>query len=101
LQNRFTLLRIQAIANLLKYPRERVYRERKKMMNAPLQILSPAVAVLLLVEAAGGATHGLFKAAEPGPAFKQFTNRCLKEKGYEPMGWQLQGHSVFSGITGK
>jgi len=38
--------------------------------------------------AAGGATHGLFKAAEPSPVFKQFTNRCLKEKGYEPMGWQ-------------
>jgi outer membrane lipoprotein SlyB len=38
--------------------------------------------------AAGGATYGLFKAAEPSPVFKQFTNRCLKEKGYEPMGWQ-------------
>ena len=38
--------------------------------------------------AAGGATWGLFKAAEPSPVFKQFTNRCLKEKGYEPMGWQ-------------
>jgi outer membrane lipoprotein SlyB len=38
--------------------------------------------------AAGGATHGLFKAAEPSPVFKQFTNRCLREKGYEPMGWQ-------------
>jgi hypothetical protein len=28
------------------------------------------------------------KVAEPSPVFKQFTNRCLKEKGYEPMGWQ-------------
>ena len=38
--------------------------------------------------AAGGATHGLFKAAEPSPVYKNFVNRCLKEKGYEAMGWQ-------------
>ncbi len=38
--------------------------------------------------AAGGATHGLFKAAEPSPVFKNFVNRCLREKGYEPIGWQ-------------
>jgi len=38
--------------------------------------------------AAGGATHGLFKAAEPSPVYKNFVNRCLKDKGYEPMGWQ-------------
>jgi predicted small lipoprotein YifL len=38
--------------------------------------------------AAGGATWGLFKAAEPSPVYKNFVNRCLREKGYEPMGWQ-------------
>lgn len=38
--------------------------------------------------AAGGATHGLFRAAEPSPVYKNFVDRCLKEKGYEPMGWQ-------------
>ena len=38
--------------------------------------------------AAGGATYGLFKAAEPSPVYKNFVNRCLREKGYEPMGWQ-------------
>jgi outer membrane lipoprotein SlyB len=38
--------------------------------------------------AAGGATWGLFKAAEPSPLYKQFVNRCLKEKGYEPLGWE-------------
>ena len=38
--------------------------------------------------AAGGATHGLFKAAEPSPVYKNFVDRCLREKGYEPMGWQ-------------
>jgi outer membrane lipoprotein SlyB len=38
--------------------------------------------------AAGGATHGLFKAAEPSPVYKNFVNKCLKDKGYEPIGWQ-------------
>ncbi len=38
--------------------------------------------------AAGGATWGLFKAAEPSPIYKNFVNKCLKDKGYEPMGWQ-------------
>jgi outer membrane lipoprotein SlyB len=38
--------------------------------------------------AAGGATHGIFKAAEPSPVYKQFVNRCLREKGYDPVGWE-------------
>ena len=31
---------------------------------------------------------GLFHAAEPSPVHKQFVERCLREKGYEPIGWQ-------------
>ncbi len=38
--------------------------------------------------AAGGATWGLFKAAEPSPVYKNFVNKCLTDKGYEPVGWQ-------------
>jgi outer membrane lipoprotein SlyB len=38
--------------------------------------------------AAGGATYGAFKTAEPSPVYKNFVNKCLKDKGYEPMGWQ-------------
>jgi len=38
--------------------------------------------------AAGGATWGLFKAAEQSPVYKNFVNKCLKDKGYEPVGWQ-------------
>lgn len=38
--------------------------------------------------AAGGATHGIFKSAEPNPIYKDFVNRCLREKGYEPLGWE-------------
>lgn len=38
--------------------------------------------------AAAGATYGIFKAAEPSPLYKQFVNRCLREKGYDPVGWE-------------
>jgi outer membrane lipoprotein SlyB len=38
--------------------------------------------------AAGGATYGAFKTAEPSPVYKNFVNKCLKDKGYEPIGWQ-------------
>jgi outer membrane lipoprotein SlyB len=40
------------------------------------------------VGAAAGATRGLFKAAEPAPVYKNFVNRCLRDKGYDPIGWQ-------------
>jgi len=41
--------------------------------------------------AATGATAGLvrsiFSSREPSGAYKNFVNRCLSEKGYEPVGW--------------
>jgi len=44
------------------------------------------------VGAAGGAAAGLvsgaIKASKPSPIYKAFVNRCLSEKGYEPIGWQ-------------
>jgi len=44
------------------------------------------------VGAASGATagflRGLFKASEPSPVYKNFVNHCLRERGYEPVGWQ-------------
>ena len=44
------------------------------------------------VGAATGATagflHGLFRAREPSPTYKNFVNHCLRERGYEPVGWQ-------------
>ena len=45
------------------------------------------------VGAAVGATQGflvgLFRAgsSDPSPVYQNFVNRCLKERGYEPMGW--------------
>jgi len=45
-----------------------------------------------MVGAASGATagflRGLFRRSPPSNAYKQFVNRCLKERGYDPMGWE-------------
>lgn len=35
-----------------------------------------------------GAVHGAAKQAGPSPVYKQFVNRCLKERGYDVLGWQ-------------
>ncbi len=37
---------------------------------------------------AAGATHGIFRTRDPSPVFKNFVDRCLREKGNEPIGWQ-------------
>ena len=45
-----------------------------------------------MVGAASGATagflRGLFRRSPPGNAYKQFVQRCLKERGYDPVGWE-------------
>jgi len=45
-----------------------------------------------MIGAAGGATggflRGLFRRSPPSTAYKQFVNRCLKERGYDPVGWE-------------
>jgi len=44
------------------------------------------------VGAAAGATGGflrsLLRSSEPNPAYKNFVNACLKERGYQPVGWE-------------
>lgn len=48
------------------------------------------------VGAAGGATAGLlgtmfgwmFQRSEPDPVYRNFVEKCLRDKGYEPIGWQ-------------
>ncbi len=44
------------------------------------------------VGAAGGAAAGLFRgaarASKPSPVHRNFVDRCLRERGYEPIGWQ-------------
>lgn len=45
-----------------------------------------------MVGAASGATigflRGLFRKAPPSTAYKQFVQRCLTERGYDPVGWE-------------
>ena len=38
--------------------------------------------------AAGGLVQGIVKASEPDQTYRNFVFRCLKERGYEPIGWQ-------------
>ena len=38
--------------------------------------------------ATAGAVHGAVKQTAPSPVYKQFVNRCLRERGYDVLGWQ-------------
>lgn len=38
--------------------------------------------------AAGGLVHGAIRSGEPDPVFRSFVDRCLREKGYESIGWK-------------
>ncbi|MFO7707531.1 MAG: cell envelope biogenesis protein OmpA [Desulfobacterales bacterium] len=38
--------------------------------------------------AAGGLVRGGLKAGDPDPVFRNFVDRCLREKGYDPIGWR-------------
>ncbi len=44
------------------------------------------------IGAAAGATaglvRGLFSSPAPSPAYKNFVNRCLSERGYDVVGWE-------------
>ena len=44
------------------------------------------------IGAAGGATAalgaGIMRSDEPDPVFVQFVDQCLREKGYQPLGWR-------------
>ena len=40
------------------------------------------------VGATGGFLRGLFRRSPPSNAYKQFVLRCLKERGYDPAGWE-------------
>ncbi len=41
--------------------------------------------------AGGGAasmTRSIINSGKPGPVYKKFVDRCLREKGYQPIGWR-------------
>lgn len=37
--------------------------------------------------ATAGLLHWIFSEPERSPAFENFVNRCLQERGYQPVGW--------------
>ena len=38
--------------------------------------------------AAGGFTRGVFRSSDPDPVFARFVEKCLRDKGYAPVGWK-------------
>lgn len=44
------------------------------------------------IGAAHGATHGLlrglFAGDQPAPVYRRYVEHCLRERGYQPIGWQ-------------
>ena len=38
--------------------------------------------------AAAGLIRGTAKASEPSPIHKKYVEKCLRERGYEPLGWE-------------
>jgi uncharacterized protein YcfJ len=38
--------------------------------------------------AATGLVRGIYKSSQPSPVYKAFVNRCLRDKGYDPIGWE-------------
>jgi hypothetical protein len=38
--------------------------------------------------AAGALTRSVIRSGDPDPVFRQFVERCLRERGYEPIGWR-------------
>ena len=37
---------------------------------------------------AGGLTRGAIGSRDPDPVFQRFVEKCLRDKGYEPIGWK-------------
>ena len=38
--------------------------------------------------AAGALTRGVIQSGDPDPTFRRFVEKCLRDKGYEPIGWR-------------
>jgi uncharacterized protein YcfJ len=50
--------------------------------------LARGVSIGAAAGAASGLVRGIYKASKPSPVYKAFVNRCLREKGYDPIGWE-------------
>ena len=50
--------------------------------------LGKGAAVGAAAGAAGGMVRGVSKTVEPSPIHKRFVEKCLRDRGYEPLGWE-------------
>ena len=50
--------------------------------------LGKGAAVGAAAGAAGGMVRGVSKTSEPSPIHKRFVEKCLRDRGYEPLGWE-------------
>lgn len=50
--------------------------------------LGRGAAVGAATGAAAGLIRGISMASQPSPIYKKFVEKCLRDKGYEPIGWE-------------
>lgn len=50
--------------------------------------LGRGIGVGAAVGAASGLVHGIARASRPSPLYKKFVDKCLQDRGYEPLGWE-------------
>lgn len=50
--------------------------------------LGRGIGIGAVAGATSGLVRGIYKASQPSPVYKAFVNRCLQEKGYDPIGWE-------------
>lgn len=50
--------------------------------------LGRGIGVGAAVGAASGLVHGIARASHPSPLYKKFVDKCLQDRGYEPLGWE-------------
>jgi outer membrane lipoprotein SlyB len=50
--------------------------------------LGKGAAVGAAAGAAAGLVRGVSKSSEPSPIHKKFVEKCLRDRGYEPLGWE-------------
>ncbi len=50
--------------------------------------LGRGIGIGAVAGATSGLIRGIYKATQPSPVYKAFVNRCLQERGYDPIGWE-------------
>ena len=60
--------------------------------GAVIGVITGDIGRATAIGGAGAATatmgSGIMRSDEPDPVFKQFVDQCLREKGFQPLGWR-------------